>query len=62
MKISHPRFLNIGKQESLNMDFPSCLEKKTDSGWSCLQADSSNISESVFMFPEVSAQSVPCAL
>ncbi|KAI9126871.1 hypothetical protein K1719_002467 [Acacia pycnantha] len=28
MKISHPRFLNIGNQESMNSELPACLMKK----------------------------------
>ncbi|XP_015900436.3 uncharacterized protein LOC107433641 isoform X1 [Ziziphus jujuba] len=52
MKISHPRFLNAGKRESLDMDFPACLEKNTDYEWSCIQANSNDMSQSVFIFPE----------
>ncbi|XP_057951278.1 uncharacterized protein LOC131146026 isoform X2 [Malania oleifera] len=51
MKISHPRFLSIGNQEILNMDFPSCLEKKAKSEQSHAQAFN-EVSQSVFLFPE----------
>lgn len=61
MKISHPRFLNAGKRESLDMDFPACLEKNTDYEWSCIQANSNDMSQSVFIFPEVSSHFLPCA-
>ncbi|XP_050384005.1 uncharacterized protein LOC126800653 isoform X2 [Argentina anserina] len=50
MKISHPRFLNVGKQESLNSEFPACLEKKT-SPHSDTRLDP-NVSHSLFLFPE----------
>ncbi|GLT60810.1 hypothetical protein SLA2020_335590 [Shorea laevis] len=52
MKISHPRFLNIGDQENLKTEFPSCLEKKTDSEQSGVRASSNNLSETVFLFPK----------
>ncbi|KAI9085498.1 hypothetical protein K1719_032565 [Acacia pycnantha] len=31
IKINHPRFLNIGNQESMNSELPACLMKKVDS-------------------------------
>ncbi|KAE9446343.1 hypothetical protein C3L33_21763, partial [Rhododendron williamsianum] len=34
MKISHPRYLIIGNQEVMDMEFPACLERKTKSAWS----------------------------
>ncbi|KAM6571414.1 hypothetical protein CsatA_015494 [Cannabis sativa] len=52
MKVSHPRFLNVGSQESLNVEFPACLETKTNSGQSSVQYNSGNTSQPVFMFPE----------
>lgn len=53
MKISHPRFLNIGKRESLNREFPACLEK-TNSDHSGVPANPTDVSHSMFLFPEVS--------
>ncbi|XP_024187862.1 trafficking protein particle complex subunit 8 isoform X1 [Rosa chinensis] len=50
MKISHPRFLNVGQRESLNSEFPACLGKKT-SQHSDIRSDS-DVSHSVFLFPE----------
>lgn len=52
VKVSHPRFLNIGNQENLNTQFPACLERKTNSEQSCVGASSNNLSETVFLFPE----------
>ncbi|XP_056158756.1 uncharacterized protein LOC115671467 isoform X2 [Syzygium oleosum] len=50
MKISHPRFLNIG---NLNMDFPACLEKKTNGvEQTLLEPHTSNVLPNVFSFPE----------
>lgn len=57
MKISHPRFLNVGKRESLNAKFPACLEKKTSQD-SDIHSDS-DVSHTVFLFPEVSIQFIP---
>ena len=54
MKISHPRFLNIGDQENLKTEFPSSLEKKKASEQSGVHASSNNLSETVFLFPKVS--------
>lgn len=62
MKISHPRFLNIGDQENLKTEFPSCLEKKTDSEQSGVRASSNNLSETVFLFPKVSDECFRYAL
>ncbi|KAL6133731.1 hypothetical protein ACLB2K_065965 [Fragaria x ananassa] len=50
MKISHPRFLNVGKRGSLNTEFPACLEKKS-SQHSDIHSDP-HVSHSVFLFPE----------
>ncbi|CAJ1882515.1 unnamed protein product [Sphenostylis stenocarpa] len=52
MKISHPRFVIIGKQEYMNSDFPGCLRKKTDSLQSDKDANSNIMSDTVFLFPE----------
>ncbi|KAJ6756153.1 TRANSPORT PROTEIN TRAPP [Salix purpurea] len=49
MKTSHPRFLNIGKQEDLDLEFPACLEKKTDVS---PPANPKIASNGVFLFPE----------
>ncbi|XP_028777528.1 trafficking protein particle complex subunit 8 isoform X2 [Neltuma alba] len=52
MKISHPRFLNIGNQESMKSELPACLIKKVDSIPSGANANPFNMSDTVFMFPE----------
>ncbi|KAF2289607.1 hypothetical protein GH714_037427 [Hevea brasiliensis] len=52
MKISHPRFLNIGDHEDLNLDIPDCLEKKTNVEQTDVPADSKKVSHGVFLFPE----------
>ncbi|ESW34971.1 hypothetical protein PHAVU_001G196200 [Phaseolus vulgaris] len=52
MKISHPRFLIIGKQETVMSEFPACLRKKTDSVQSDLHANPNITSNTVFLFPE----------
>ena len=52
MKISSPRFLNVGSREILNTEFPSCLEKKTDPEQ--VHANHNKESQTVFLFPEVS--------
>jgi hypothetical protein len=62
MKISHPRFLNIGDQENLKTEFPSCLEKKTDSEQSGVHGSSNNLSQTVFLFPKVSEECFRYAL
>ncbi|KAL3569294.1 hypothetical protein D5086_029184 [Populus alba] len=49
MKTSHPRFLNIGKQEDLDLEFPACLEKKTNVS---PPANPKIASHGVFLFPE----------
>ncbi|XP_068308297.1 uncharacterized protein [Pyrus communis] len=51
MKISHPRFLNLGKRESLNLEFPACLEKKS-SDQSAEHANLNDVSHALFLFPE----------
>ncbi|RDX88744.1 Trafficking protein particle complex subunit 8, partial [Mucuna pruriens] len=52
MKISHPRFLIIGKQENMKSEFPECLRKKTDSEQSDVHANPNIMSDTVFLFPE----------
>ncbi|KAF7851940.1 hypothetical protein BT93_L1651 [Corymbia citriodora subsp. variegata] len=52
MKISHPRFLNIGNQRNWNMDYPACLEKKTNGVEQTLLEQTSNLLQKVFLFPE----------
>ncbi|KAM1735617.1 hypothetical protein ACFX15_013498 [Malus domestica] len=51
MNISHPRFLNLGKRESLNTEFPACLEKKS-SDQSAEHANLNDVSHGLFLFPE----------
>ncbi|XP_068342385.1 uncharacterized protein [Pyrus communis] len=48
IKISHPRFLNLGKRESLNTEFPACLEK-TNSDQSAEHANPNDISQALFL-------------
>lgn len=52
MKISHPRFLNIGNQRNLNMDYPACFEKKTNGVEQSFPEQTSNVLQNVFLFPE----------
>lgn len=59
MKISHPRFLNVGNQEVLNMEFPACLEKKVNPAKGDAQGKS-NASDTLFIFPEVSVNRLLC--
>ena len=54
MKISHPRYLNIGNPEVLDVNFPACLEKKSSSVHKDIDLDITKQSETVFHFPEVS--------
>lgn len=54
MKISHPRFLNIGTPEVLDVKFPACLEKGKSSAHKDADLDTTKQSETVFHFPEVS--------
>ncbi|XP_076953793.1 uncharacterized protein LOC143627976 [Bidens hawaiensis] len=51
MKISHPRFLNIGNPEVTDVDFPSCLEKKESRAHKDADLDATRQSETVFHFP-----------
>ncbi|XP_071710414.1 uncharacterized protein [Rutidosis leptorrhynchoides] len=52
MKISHPRFLNIGSPEVLDLKFPDCLEKQNSSAHKHADLDNTKQSETVFYFPE----------
>ncbi|KAK9072718.1 hypothetical protein SSX86_009153 [Deinandra increscens subsp. villosa] len=52
MKISHPRFLNIGNPEALDVNFPSCLEKKESCAHKDADLDATKLSETVFHFPK----------
>ncbi|KAH1195455.1 Trafficking protein particle complex subunit 8 [Glycine max] len=52
MKISHPRFLIIGKQENMKSEFPACLRKRTVAVPSDVYANSNIMSDTVFLFPE----------
>ncbi|XP_022024957.1 trafficking protein particle complex subunit 8 isoform X1 [Helianthus annuus] len=52
MKISHPRFLNIGNPEVLDVNFPSCLEKKQSYAHKDADLDVTKQSETVFHFPK----------
>ncbi|XP_014495790.1 trafficking protein particle complex subunit 8 [Vigna radiata var. radiata] len=52
MKISHPRFLIIGKQENMMSEFPACLRKKTDSVQSVMHDNPNITTDTVFLFPE----------
>lgn len=57
MKISHPRFLSVGSPEILSMDFPTCLEKKASYA-KCDKDVKSKASDKLFLFPEVSFDSL----
>ncbi|KAL6988129.1 hypothetical protein U1Q18_013876 [Sarracenia purpurea var. burkii] len=52
MKISHPRFLIIGSQEVMDLEFPACLQKKKISTRSDAQPKTNYTSDAVFLFPE----------
>ncbi|KAJ9554786.1 hypothetical protein OSB04_009400 [Centaurea solstitialis] len=52
MKISHPRFLNIGNPEVLDVNFPACLEKEKTSAHKDTDLETTKQSETVFRFPE----------
>jgi hypothetical protein len=51
MKISHPRFLNVGNRAVMDMEFPSCLERTENSGQSQIEP-TNKASDSVFLFPD----------
>lgn len=52
MKISHPRFLNIGNPQVLDVNFPACLEKEKSSAHIDADLDTSKQSETVYHFPK----------
>ena len=59
MKISNTRFLNAGNQRELNVDFPTCLEKKMNVEQSGGHANVNKMLQNVFHFPEVSLECFP---
>ena len=62
MKIIHPRFLIIGKQENMKPEFPACLKKRTYAVLSDVYANPNIMSNTFFLFPEVSVESFPFKL
>ncbi|GAA0142138.1 hypothetical protein LIER_03102 [Lithospermum erythrorhizon] len=52
MRVSSPRFLNIGDREVLDMDFPSCLEKGLNTAENNKSAEARKTLDSLFLFPE----------
>ncbi|KAJ0027454.1 hypothetical protein Pint_36183 [Pistacia integerrima] len=52
IKVSHPRFLCVGKQDELMKEFPACLEKKTVAEQSGALGNSSKRPHALFLFPE----------
>ncbi|TXG46469.1 hypothetical protein EZV62_028032 [Acer yangbiense] len=52
MKISQPRFLSVGMHGELDMKFPACLEKKSNSELSGADGNCSRVPQAVFLFPE----------
>ncbi|CAM8970935.1 unnamed protein product [Rhodiola kirilowii] len=55
MKISDPRFLNIGSGQSSNVTFPTCIEKDSNREQMQSKADLTKVSNAVFTFPEDTA-------
>ncbi|KAM3357419.1 trafficking protein particle complex subunit 8 [Capsicum galapagoense] len=51
MKVSPPRFLQIGRKEDLEAQFPACLERKS-SRQSSLRSKTDIVSDDIFLFPE----------
>lgn len=51
MKVSPPRFLQIGRKEDLEAQFPTCLERKS-SRQSSLRSKTDIVSDDIFLFPE----------
>jgi len=60
MKVSPPRFLQIGHKEATNMEFPVCLEKGTESAENYIQSKTKKASDGVFLFPEVNLKLLFC--
>ncbi|KAJ4962216.1 hypothetical protein NE237_022155 [Protea cynaroides] len=57
MKISHPRFVIPGSLEDLNVEFPSCLEKNSNSEHNDVQPSSSKQPKSsLFSFEDAAIQ------
>lgn len=56
MKVSHPRFLSIGSVEHLDMKYPACLQKRTESKQTGPMSLPREGSGSVFLFPNVGTQ------
>lgn len=54
MKVSPPRFLQIGHKKDLEVQFPACLERKS-SRQSSLRSKTDKVTDDIFLFPEVSA-------
>ncbi|KAA8518448.1 hypothetical protein F0562_015922 [Nyssa sinensis] len=52
MKISHPRFLNIGNEEVMDMGIPACLEKKAKFVQSDAHTRINKVSDTVFLYSE----------
>ncbi|KAJ8754464.1 hypothetical protein K2173_005625 [Erythroxylum novogranatense] len=52
IKVSQPRFLSVGRQEDLNVDIPSSLEKKGNIEQKGVSTNQKNVSQGVFHFPE----------
>ncbi|XP_027176053.1 trafficking protein particle complex subunit 8 [Coffea eugenioides] len=52
MKVSQPRFLKVGDQEVMQMEFPSCLEKRGSSGDGHVPRKTCKASRSLYSFPE----------
>uniref|UniRef100_A0A7N0ULV5 Trafficking protein particle complex subunit 8 n=1 Tax=Kalanchoe fedtschenkoi TaxID=63787 RepID=A0A7N0ULV5_KALFE len=52
MKISNPRFLNIGSHQSSNVVFPTCIEKESKREQMHSEADLTKVANAVFSFPE----------
>ncbi|KAK3004340.1 hypothetical protein RJ639_018256 [Escallonia herrerae] len=50
MKISHPRFLNVGNPEDVNIVFPACLERKDSFAPSNVKVGTKKILDTVFLF------------
>ncbi|KAL5060385.1 hypothetical protein RYX36_031989 [Vicia faba] len=51
MKINHPRFLIIGNQENVKLEFPGCLTKTIGSVQTGAHANPNLMSETIFSFP-----------
>ncbi|XP_075101206.1 uncharacterized protein LOC107825691 isoform X2 [Nicotiana tabacum] len=54
MKVSPPRFLQIGHKKDLEVQFPACLERK-NSRHSSLRSKTDKVTDGIFLFPEDTA-------